>query len=105
MGPSVALCQTTPQEPKAERVVPETESPFTLIDGKEVSADEIRQILLIIQFSFVAPLQIKVESGGQPRAASLLVERLERLPASCGLYEDFVGTKKLLRLVSKVKLQ
>ncbi len=76
-----------------------------LIDGKDVSKDEIRQILLIIQFSFEAPLQIKVESDRQPRAASLLVENLERLPASSGLTEDFVGAKKLLRRVSKVKPQ
>jgi hypothetical protein len=74
-----------------------------LIDGKDVSTEEIRQILRIIQFSFEAPSQIKVESDRQPKAASLLVERLERLPASSGLAEDFVGTRKLLRRVSKVK--
>jgi hypothetical protein len=74
-----------------------------LIDGKDLSTDETRQILLIIQVSFEAPLQIKVESDRQPRAASLLVERLERMPASSELTEDFVGTKKLLRRLLKVK--
>jgi hypothetical protein len=129
MGLSVAPCQTTPQEPNAERVVRRmlTRFPFMysgwdekelcrlgdasavavtkVIDGKDVSTDEIRQILLIVQLSFEAPLLIKVESDRQPRAASLLVKRLERLPASSGLTEDFVGTKKLLRRVSKVKPQ
>jgi len=130
VGLSVALCQTTSQEPNAEPVVRRmlTRSPnwgvgysgwdekelfrlgdasavevTRLIDGKDVSTEEIRQILRIIQFSFEAPSQIKVESDRQPKAASLLVERLERLPASSGLAEDFVGTRKLLRRVSKVK--
>jgi hypothetical protein len=76
-----------------------------LIDGKDVSTDEIRQILLIIQASFEAPLQIKVESDRQPRAASLLVEKMERMPASSGLTEAFVSTKKVLNRVSKMKTQ
>jgi hypothetical protein len=132
IGLSVALCQTTPQVPNAEHVVRRmlTRLPnggfmysswdekelkklgdasavevAKLIEGKDVSADEIRQILLIVQASFEAPGQIKVESDRQPIAASLLVERLERLPASSGLTEDFVGTKKLLRRMSKVKSQ
>ena len=130
VGLSVALCQTTSQEPNAEPVVRRMLTRFPnggfgysgwdekelfrlgdasavevtrLIDGKDVSTEEIRQILRIIQFSFEAPSQIKVESDRQPKAASLLVERLERLPASSGLAEDFVGTRKLLRRVSKVK--
>jgi hypothetical protein len=132
IGLSIARCQTTPQEPNAERVVRRMLTRFPngafiysswdekelkrlgdasavevakLIDGKDVSADEIRQILLIVQASFEAPLQIKIESDRQPTAASLLVERLQQLPASSGLGEDFAGTKKLLRRVSQMKSQ
>jgi hypothetical protein len=38
-----------------------------VIDGKDVSTDEIRQLLLSIQLSFESPLLIKVESDCQPR--------------------------------------
>jgi len=99
MGLSVALCQTTSQEPNAEPVVRRMLTRFPnwgfgysgwdekelfrlgdasavevtrLIDGKDVSTDEIRQILRIIQFSFEAPSQIKVESDRQRQHHSLL---------------------------------
>ena len=71
--------------------------------GKDLSRDEIRQILLIVQISFEAPLQVKIESDRRPRAATVLVANLERMPAASGLTEEFAGTKKFLRRVSKEK--
>lgn len=71
------------------------------IEGKDLSSGEIKQILLIIQFSFEAPLQIKEESDRRPQETRLLLDRLEILPASSGLKEDFDGTRKLLKRASR----
>ena len=60
------------------------------IEGKDLSRGEIKQILLIIQFSFEAPLQIKRKSQiVDPSEARLLLDRLEILPASSGLKGGF----------------
>jgi hypothetical protein len=74
-----------------------------VIDGKELSRDEIRQILLIIQTSFEAPLQGKIKSDRHPRAATVPVANLERMPAPSGRAEEFAGTKKFLKRVSTEK--
>ena len=59
--------------------------------------------MLIIQISFEAPLQVKIESDRRPRAATFLVGTLERMPAASGLTAEFAGTQKFLRRVSKEK--
>jgi hypothetical protein len=127
---SVAFCQTTPEKPTADSAVrrmltPMPEGIFLVsgwdakelprygdasavavskqIAGKDLSRAEIRQILLIIQISFEAPLQVTIESDRSPTAATDLVGKLERMPAASGLTEEFAGTKKLLRRVSKEK--
>ena len=126
---SVASCQTTPEEPTAESAVRRMLTPVQgvflvsgwdekelarygdasavavskQIAGKDLTRDEIRQILLIIQTSFQAPLQVKIESDRRPRAATVLVAGLERMPAASNLTEEFAGTKKFLRRVSKEK--
>ncbi len=54
-----------------------------VIDGKDVSTDEIRQLLLSIQLSFESPLLIKVESDCQPRQHHSLLRgwsACQRLP-------------------------
>jgi hypothetical protein len=73
------------------------------IAGKDLGRDEIRQILLIIRISFEAPLQVKIKSDRHPRAATVLVANLERMPAASGLAEEFAGTKQFLKRVSTEK--
>jgi len=72
-----------------------------LIEGRDVPKNEMAQILLIIQYSFESPLGIKVDSDRQPKSASILVAKLQRMPAASGLKEDFHGTKKVLAAARK----
>jgi hypothetical protein len=63
------------------------------LEGKNLTATDIRLALLIIEFSFEAPAEIKVESDREPKAAFLLLERLQGLPAASGLKDEFVDAK------------
>jgi hypothetical protein len=123
IGLSVAFCQTNPRNPNPEQVVRRVLTQpakgiygtsgwdvkqlsllgdsaavevMKLIEGRDVPKNEMAQILLIIQYSFESPLRVKVESDRQPKAASILVAKLQRMPAASGLKEDFDGTKKVL---------
>lgn len=122
---SVAFCQTAFKRPAAEQIVRKMLSDpmrgyssweekdlnklgdasavvaTKVLDGKTLSVNEIRQALLIVEFSFEAPNLIEVESDRQPKAASILVDKLRRMPAASGLKEDFHGTKKVLAAARK----
>jgi hypothetical protein len=128
IGLSVAFCQENRQASRAENVVrgaltqPEkgvylwtstdekqlsrlgdasAVQVSTLIDGKDIGKNEMRQILRIILASFQNPRQIEAESDRDPRAASILIERLQRMPASSGLTEEFAGTEQVLAAARK----
>ena len=127
IGLSIAFCQTTLKTPDADQIVRKMLSDpmhgysswdekdlnrlgdasavvaTKLLDGKIVDANEIKQTLLIVEFSFEAPHLIEVESDRQPKAASILVAKLQRMPAASGLKEDFHGTKKVLAAARKAK--
>jgi hypothetical protein len=60
------------------------------LEGKNLTATDIRLALLIVEFSFEDPAEIKVESDREPKAALLLLQRLQGLPAASGLKDEFV---------------
>jgi hypothetical protein len=60
-----------------------------LIEGGDVPKNEMAQILRIIQASFESPLQVKVESDRQPKGASILVAKLQRMPSRFWIEEGF----------------
>jgi hypothetical protein len=49
----------------------------------------------------MSPAEIKVESDREPKAALLLLQRLQGLPAASGLKDEFVEAKTVLRRASK----
>lgn len=125
-GVLFAFCQSPPQDTDAKQIVQRVMSEasvgvFTswdekqlstlgdasareveqLIQGKDLSATEIKRVLLIIQCSFDAPLSIKVKADRRPKAASLLVEKLDKIPAAAALREELSGTRTALRHAEK----
>jgi len=73
------------------------------LEGKDLSITDIRTALLIIRFSFEAPTQIRSESDRQPRAASTLLDTLEKLSASSTLKEEFSVTRKALKRTARTR--
>lgn len=51
-----------------------------VIGDKDLTADDIERILLIIHMSFAAPRIIEVESDRQPRTTLFLLKYLDTLP-------------------------
>lgn len=122
VGFSLAVCQTTSVRPRAEGVVRRVLSQSSgvmytswdekglsrlgdaaavevtkEIDGRVLSKQEVRQVLFILQASFEAPSLIRVDADRSPQEASLLLKRIQRMPAASGLDEDFAGTRAVLK--------
>jgi hypothetical protein len=56
-----------------------------LLGDRELTADEISQVVVILRLSFSRPELIAVKSDAQPRATLLVLRYLGTLPQSSGL--------------------
>jgi hypothetical protein len=74
-----------------------------LLGGKELTTDEIAQVVLIIRLSFNAPRIIEADSDVQPRTTLFVLKYLDNLPVSSALKQKIAEARVEVEQASKVR--
>jgi hypothetical protein len=74
-----------------------------LLGGKELTSDEITQVVLIIRLSFNAPRMIEADSDVRPRTTLFVLKYLDNLPVSSALKQKIAEARAEVEKASKVR--
>lgn len=74
-----------------------------VVGSKDLTADDINRILLIIHTSFAAPEIIEIESDRQPRTTLSVLKYLDSLPVSPELKIKIADTRKFVEQSAEAK--